>query len=177
MRCMWTDMQFGSWCRYTRTTWRHRVFHSNVEHRWLPKDTSVCMKWQLKKSINNYVVNVKKYIYSFYDVITGNLKRKQVLIALPLKEKVLICSITILNIVVCRTLTPATPARVIVFGVDFLHLYQFLSISVSGDIFYFCWLSLLTWMSRQCLIALLFLQPWSKLPYQIFQKLLPKYLP
>ena len=90
------------------------------------------------------------------------------LIALPLKEKVLICSITILNIVVCRTLTPATPARVIVFGVDFLHLYQFLSISVSGDIFYFCWLSLLTWMSRQCLIALLFLQPWSNLPYQHF---------
>ena len=85
-------------------------------------------------------LTLKKY---FYDVITGNLKRKQVLIALPLTEKVLICSIAILNIV-CGTSTLATPARVIVFGVDFLHLYQFLSISVSADTLYYCWLSLLT---------------------------------
>ena len=79
-------------------------------------------------------------IYSSYDVITGNLKRKQVLIALPLKEKVLRCGIAILNIVVCRTQTPVTPVRGIVFGVDFLHLHQFLSIAVSADTLHFCWL-------------------------------------
>ena len=81
-----------------------------------------------------------KNIYSFYDIISGNLKRKQVLIALPLKEKVLRCSIAILNIVFCRTSTPMTPVRGTVFSVDFLDWHQFLSISISADTLYFCWL-------------------------------------
>ena len=79
-------------------------------------------------------------IFSSYDVINGNLVRKQVLITLPLKEKVLRCSIGILNVAVCRTSTPVIPARGIVFGVDFLHLHQFLSIAVSADNLHFCWL-------------------------------------